>query len=295
MTSEEALVRVGESTGAAVVGALEAYCPGAVEALAPILLSSEADPLAGVTLPAVVADVSYVDGVTGGNLFLMPLPAARALATAMMGGEPEPGVEPDAELTELELSAAGEAANQMMAAAAAAMSAVLGQEVEIAAPETRVIANRAEALAQADSATAVVSVAIELLGHQCRLVQLVPHAFVVRMTRALDNLDAELHAPDEDAALQVHPDQLSALPADLLDDVALRVAAELGRVNMTIRRAVSLAAGAIVELDRELEDPIDLYVNGRQFATGRLVTLDDGEWAVSIDTVALSAASLKGE
>jgi flagellar motor switch protein FliN/FliY len=263
MTPEEALVRVGESTGAAVVGALEAYCPGAVEALTPIVLSGEADPLAGVTLPAVVADVS--------------------------------GVESDAELTELELSAAGEAANQMMAAAAAAMSAVLGQEVEIASPETRVIATRAEALAEKDSATSVVSVAIELLGHQCRLVQLVPHAFVVRMTRALDNLDAELNASDEDAALQVDPDQLSALPADLLDDVALRVAAELGRVNMTIRRAVSLAPGAVVELDRELEDPIDLYVNGRRFATGRLVTLDDGEWAVSIDTVAPSAASLKGE
>jgi flagellar motor switch protein FliN/FliY len=295
MTSEEALIRVGESTGAAVVGALEAYCPGAVAAHTPVLLSSEADPLAGVTLPAVVADVSYVDGVTGGNLFLMPLPAARALATAMMGGEPEPGVEPDAELTELELSAAGEAANQMMAAAAAAMSAVLGQEVEIAAPETRVIATRAEALAENDAATAVVSVAIELLGHQCRLVQLVPHAFVVRMTRALDDLDAELPAPEDDAGSDDEPDQAAALPADLLDDVGLRVAAELGRVSMTIRRAVSLAPGAIVELDRELEDPIDLYVNGRQFATGRLVTLDDGEWAVSIDTVALGAASLKGE
>jgi flagellar motor switch protein FliN/FliY len=225
----------------------------------------------------------------------MPLPAARALATAMMGGEPEPGVEPDAELTELELSAAGEAANQMMAAAAAAMSAVLGQEVEIAAPETRVIATRAEALAENDAATAVVSVAIELLGHQCRLVQLVPHAFVVRMTRALDDLDAELPAPEDDAGSDDEPDQAAALPADLLDDVGLRVAGELGRVSMTIRRAVSLAPGAIVELDRELEDPIDLYVNGRQFATGRLVTLDDGEWAVSIDTVALGAASLKGE
>jgi flagellar motor switch protein FliN/FliY len=218
----------------------------------------------------------------------MPLPAARALATAMMGGEPEPGVEPDAELTELELSAAGEAANQMMAAAAAAMSAVLGQEVEIASPETRVIATRAEALAQPDPATSVVSVAIDLLGHQCRLVQLVPHAFVVRMTRALDNLDAELPTPDEDAAVQVESDQLAALPTDVLDSVGLRV-------SMTIRRAVSLAPGAIVELDRELEDPIDLYVNGRQFATGRLVTLDDGEWAVTIDTVAFGAASLKGE
>jgi flagellar motor switch protein FliN/FliY len=83
--------------------------------------------------------------------------------------------------------------------------------------------------------------------------------------------------------------------ADLLGPVGVRVAAELGRVNMTIRRAVALAPGAVVELDRELEDPIDLYVNGRRFATGRLVTLDGDEWAVSIDTVAFKTAPEKGE
>jgi flagellar motor switch protein FliN/FliY len=75
----------------------------------------------------------------------------------------------------------------------------------------------------------------------------------------------------------------------------MRVAAELGRVSMTIRRAVNLAPGAVVELDRELEDPIDLYVNGRRFGTGRLVTLDGDEWAVRIDTVAFETAPRKGD
>ncbi len=90
-------------------------------------------------------------------------------------------------------------------------------------------------------------------------------------------------------------DREATLPADLLGNVGVRVSAELGRVNMTIRRAVSLAPGAVVELDRELEDPIDLYVNGRRFATGRLVTLDGDEWAVSIDTVAFETAPRKGD
>ena len=31
MTPDEALIRIGESTGAAVAGALAAYCPDAVE------------------------------------------------------------------------------------------------------------------------------------------------------------------------------------------------------------------------------------------------------------------------
>ncbi len=310
MTPEEALQRIGESTAEAVAGALEAYCPGAVIRHPPVVLDEEADPVAGVPLPAVMADVSYIDGVTGGNLFLMPLPAVRALAAAMMGtaspdaeaeaegaadaggegdaegtADADADAEQDTELTELELSAAGEVANQMMSAAAAAASAVLGQEIKIAAPETRLIATAAEALARKDSATAVVSVSIELLGHSCRLVQLVPHAFVVRITRALDDLEAEVATAAD----------VGALPADLLSGVSVRVAAELGRVNMTIRRAVALAPGAVVELDRELEDPIDLYVNGRRFATGRLVTLDDDEWAVRIDTVEFEPDPRKGD
>ena len=295
MTPDEALIRIGESTGAAVAGALAAYCPDAVECGAPVVVATDANPVAGVPLPAVVADVSYVDGLRGGNLFLMPLPAVRALAAAMMGEDPAAiDAADDSELNELELSAAGEVANQMMASAAAAMSTVLGQEIEIAAPEVRVVAVAAEALTALDSATSVVSVAIDVLGHPCRLVLLVPHAFVVRMTRALDDLDAEFSTGEEDLGAAGEPRE-DALHADLLSGVGVRVAAELGRVSMTIRRAVNLAPGAVVELDRELEDPIDLYVNGRRFGTGRLVTLDGDEWAVRIDTVAFETAPRKGD
>jgi flagellar motor switch protein FliN/FliY len=292
MSPEEALVRIGKSTGDAVVGALAAYCPDAVTSLPPTVVS-DGSPVTGVLLPAVVAGVSYVDGVSGGNLFLMPLPAVRALAAAMMGAEPEAGDDKVIELSELELSAAGEAANQMMAAAAAAMSTVLGQEVEIDVPDTRVVQSAEDVHAAVDSATSAVAVPVDVLGYRCRLVQLVPHAFVVRMTRALDELDAE-YQPPEEISVAVEPVE-STLPPDLLNAVGVRVAAELGRARMTIHQAVSLAPGAVVELDRELEDPIDLYVNGWRFATGHLVTLDGEEWAVTIDTVAFEAASPKGD
>jgi flagellar motor switch protein FliN len=295
MTPEEALVRIGEASGAAVAGALAAYCPDAVTAAPPVVVEGDADPFAGAALPAVVADVSYVDGVRGGNHFLLPLPAVRVLAAAMAGAEPDAAaVDEGAELSELELSAAGEIANQMMAAAASAMSAVLGEDVEIAAPETRVITAAADALAAVDAATSVVSVAIEVLGHPCLLVQLVPHAFVVRITRALEDLDAEFPQGEEDSSAQASAPG-ATLQAEMLGPVGVRVSAELGRVNMTIRRAVNLAPGAVVELDRELEDPIDLYVNGLRFASGRLVTLDGGEWAVSIDTVSFETAPEKGD
>ena len=46
-----------------------------------------------------------------------------------------------------------------------------------------------------------------------------------------------------------------------------------------------MPAGAVVELNRGADEPIDLYVNGRRFATGRLMVVDGSDWAVRIDTV----------
>jgi flagellar motor switch protein FliN/FliY len=53
---------------------------------------------------------------------------------------------------------------------------------------------------------------------------------------------------------------------------------------MAVGRAVNLASGAVVDLDRAPDDPVDLYVNGRRFATGRLLLVED-EWAVRIESV----------
>src|SRR5919107_4894983 len=97
---------------------------------------ADRDPLEGISAPAVATSVSYVDGVTGGNVFVMTVEGARRLAAAMMGMDPD-ALEPGEELGELELSAVAEAMNQMMASAAGATSAVLGTEVEISPPDTR--------------------------------------------------------------------------------------------------------------------------------------------------------------
>ncbi len=40
-----------------------------------------------------------------------------------------------------------------------------------------------------------------------------------------------------------------------------------------------------VELDREAEDAVDLYVDGQHYATGRLVVTDDESWGVRIERV----------
>lgn len=46
---------------------------------------------------------------------------------------------------------------------------------------------------------------------------------------------------------------------------------------------MSLGLGAVIELDRAEGDPIDLVVNGRRYATGRLVLVNGSEWASQVE------------
>ena len=143
------------------------------------------DPLADADLPAVLADVCYVDGVTGGNVLVIGVEGARRLAAAMMGGDPDGGRGRRRALDELELSAVGEAMNQMMTAAAKATSAVLGEEVEIAPPSVR----RADSLDDAAAgawdtpATPARSPSRSAARPACSCSSC-RNAFIVRMTRA---------------------------------------------------------------------------------------------------------------
>ena len=277
-----ALRQLGESTAEAVAGVLNTLAPGGVERGAVTVAGTEVDPLSGIRAPVVVASVSYVDGVTGGNLFVIGVRGAKRLAASMMGmAEPE---DIEGELSELELSAVSEAANQMMAVAAGATSKVLGEEVEIGVPKTQLLQAVEEAEALYEKTPHQAHVAFTIFGESCRLVQLVPNAFVVRMGRAFGEQAGALL--DQEGPL-VPADSGSG---DVLRGVALRVWAELGRANLPVGRAVGLASGSIVELDRAVDDPVDLFVNGRRFASGRLVLADDGEWAVRIDEI--SSASV---
>ena len=277
MSASDALTRLGQSTAEACLGVLEMFAPGKVSLGEVTTLEDSKSAFDGVPAPAVAMSVSYVDGVTGGNVFLITLDGARLLAASMMGSD-EPA-DPDAtELSELELSAVSEAMNQMMASAAAATSVVLGTEVEIGTPETKAF-TAADAIVDAYPQTPhAVRTAMSICGEPARLVQLVPNAFVVRMSSALDDIGSELPG-----ASALAGGAAGAQPS--LSGIPVRVWAELGRARMPSAQIVGLPTGAVVELDKQADDAIDLFVNGTHFATGRLVVVDGTDWAVRIEHV----------
>lgn len=287
----DALMRLGASTAEAVAKALDAICAAPVERGDVSVVPGEEGAFDGFPFEAttVAVSVAYVDGVTGGNVLLMTAAGARAIAAAMGGGSDAP--DPDSGgPTELELSAVAEAANQMFAAAAGATGVVLSQSVEIAPPEVRLL-DGAEAAREAFDATPHAVVAtFRACGEPCRLVQLVPNAFVVRMTRALGEQGTEHLSGDAGLAAlgiarRTEPGEERSLD-EALRDIRVRVWAELGRTRVSLGEAPALPAGAVLELDRKADDPVDLYVNGLRFASGRLVLTDEGEWALRLEEVA---------
>jgi flagellar motor switch protein FliN/FliY len=274
VTADQALLRLGASTAGAIREVLETYASGGVVPGAVTIVPQGGDPLAGAALPAVLADVGYVDGVNGGNLLIVGVEGARRLAAAMAGQDPE-AVEAGGELGEAELAAVGEAVNQMMGAAARATSAVLGEEVEIAQPHVRLSDSLDDAREVVDGSSQACTVAFSLCGAPCLLVLLVPHAFIVRMTRAYDELTEEYE---------------SAPLSESLRTVGVRLWAELGRTRMASGRVVALPSGAVVDLDRDVDEPIDLYADGMRFATARLLVTEDGGLAVRIEELLTAAA-----
>ena len=57
-------------------------------------------------------------------------------------------------------------------------------------------------------------------------------------------------------------------------DVPVKVTAVLGKTRMNVAELMALDAGAVIELDRRVGEPIDLYVNDKLVARGELVMVD---------------------
>lgn len=58
-------------------------------------------------------------------------------------------------------------------------------------------------------------------------------------------------------------------------DVPVQVSAVLGRSSMLVSQLLKLGRGAVVELDRRVGEPIDVYVNNRLVARGEVVVVDE--------------------
>lgn len=81
--------------------------------------------------PYVSIQVEYTIGLSGMNLLVIKQSDAAIIADLMLGGD---GLNPDPNLSEIQLSAVQEAMNQMMGSAATSMSTIFNLKVDISPP-----------------------------------------------------------------------------------------------------------------------------------------------------------------
>ena len=71
---------------------------------------------------------------------------------------------------------------------------------------------------------------------------------------------------------------------DLLLDVNIAVTVAIGKTEIPVRRLLQLGPGSVLELDKSIGEPADLYLRDTRFATGSVVVVD-GRFAVKIQQI----------
>lgn len=87
--------------------------------------------------PCVMMQISYKEGIDGNNVLILKESDVKIITDLMMGGTGQ--VNDDDQLSELHLSAIGEAMNQMMGSAATSMSSMFNKKIDISPPVANVI------------------------------------------------------------------------------------------------------------------------------------------------------------
>lgn len=61
---------------------------------------------------------------------------------------------------------------------------------------------------------------------------------------------------------------------EAVHDVPVKVQAVLGRAKMPVGELLQMGPGHVLELDRRVGEPVDIYVNDRMIARGEVVLID---------------------
>jgi flagellar motor switch protein FliN len=84
--------------------------------------------------------------------------------------------------------------------------------------------------------------------------------------------------PDERQINQSHPN------LETLMDVQLPVSIRFGETEMILEDILKLGVGSVIELNCNVDDPVQLMVNGKYFASGHVVAVD-GFYGIRISSI----------
>ena len=104
-------------------------------------------------------------------------------------------------------------------------------------------------------------------------------AALLFLAPAEDPVEEPATAPTPAAAPATAPAAFSSMGTmkqmDALAGVQMEITIEVGRTSLPIGQLLQLQPGQIVELDREVGSPLDMFINGTLLAHGEIVVVDD--------------------
>jgi flagellar motor switch protein FliN/FliY len=86
-------------------------------------------------------------------------------------------------------------------------------------------------------------------------------------TQQLDYPELGTHVPTGQPVLGNNP--------ALLDSVKVRLSVVVGQAETTLGELMGLKEAAVLKIDRHVEQPVDVTINGEVVARGQLVAVDD--------------------
>lgn len=103
--------------------------------------------------------------------------------------------------------------------------------------------------------------------------------------------DAETQEQTKTSAQPAEFTQTSELAAkgpgnsiDILLDMEAEITVSIGKTKMPIKQLLQLTPGSVIKLKKNIEEPVDLYINESRFATGSIVVVEDS-FAIKINEV----------
>lgn len=265
----------------------------------------------GLTIPNVVLQVKFEQGLQGTNILLINVSDASIIANLMMGGD---GTNPNSELSEIEISAVSEAMNQMIGSASTSMATMLKKDINIYPPETKIWDKHMDFMIEdIDHEESIVKIAFRMTVEgliDSKIMQIFTMDTVKYIVNELrggqEKVQQEGNPPQERqqpvyeaqtepevyfdeqpkkepvtvqkphfGELENKPSREQPRNIDLIMDVPLEFSVVLGKTQRTIKDILSLSPGSVVELNKYAEEPLEIYVNGKLIAQGEVVVINE--------------------
>jgi flagellar motor switch protein FliN/FliY len=94
------------------------------------------------------------------------------------------------------------------------------------------------------------------------------------MPEAAEFDTGEMAAPEADERLDFNVER-TADDLEAVFDVPVRISVVLGRTKMPVASLLKLDTGTVVELDRQVGEAVEIYVNDRLVARGEIVLVEN--------------------